>query len=461
MINQIIEDSSGKYIMAGRYLDSETSNFRGYILEIDDTGNLLQTEIINPSDTTSSYFYDIHFFNDYFYIIGSVLLENPNITKLWFMKLNSNLEIVDELFLNIPNGKWFSYMKSIIDSDTNLVITGYTSRFDTSSSTPINNDPFFYKLSLDGDSLNSKFMSISFSSLSMSTEIIEKANKSGYFAYGNNFTSQLPLFGQRFELSKSFDSLSIENVPYFLYGYFSAKHLNDTSIIVCGQGGPPDTIPDYSLNVLSQTENNTPINYNYFKKSGNVREYPALCNSIDKHNNNIYVGGTSNFDYSNPFFSTLDSWFHLIKINPDLSPIWEYWYGGNAYYNLYSVLATSDGGCIMVGNRYDYETQDQERDIYIVKVDSNGLLTWSQEILFNKTESTVYPNPGTDQLNIKTTINYTYFELINLNGQVVIRQNPDNNLSTINTKSLKSGMYFYRLIDKTNKTIETGKWIKK
>lgn len=115
----------------------------------------------------------------------------------------------------------------------------------------------------------------------------------------------------------------------------------------------------------------------------------------------------------------------------------------------------------MVGNRYDYETQNQERDIYIVKVDSNGLITWTQEIPLNKPESTVYPNPGTDQLNIKTSINYTDFEIINLNGKVVIIQNLDNNQSAINTESLKSGMYFYRLIDQKNKTIETGKWIKK
>lgn len=173
------------------------------------------------------------------------------------------------------------------------------------------------------------------------------------------------------------------------------------------------------------------------------------------------LGGTSNFDYYNPFWSTYDSWLHLVKINPDISPIWEYWYGGDAYYFLYSILATNDGGCIMVGNRYDYETQNQERDIYIVKVDSNGLITWTQEIQINKPESTVYPNPGTDNLNIKTSINNADFELINLNGQVLIRHKLDENQSVINTESLKSGIYFYRLRDIKNKTIETGKWIKK
>ena len=114
----------------------------------------------------------------------------------------------------------------------------------------------------------------------------------------------------------------------------------------------------------------------------------------------------------------------------------------------------------MVGNRYDYETQNQERDIFIVKVDSNGLITWTQQIPLAKQESMVYPNPGTNLLNIKSTCNEMEFELININGQVVIRQMLDNNCSVINAESIKSGIYFYRLIDKKNKTVETGKWIK-
>ena len=114
----------------------------------------------------------------------------------------------------------------------------------------------------------------------------------------------------------------------------------------------------------------------------------------------------------------------------------------------------------MVGNRYDFETQIQERDIYIVKVDTNGLITWTQEIPINKSATTVYPNPGKNKLNIKTSNKYSDFELINLNGQVVITKMLDDDFSIINTESLKSGVYFYRLFDKNNKTLDTGKWIK-
>jgi hypothetical protein len=206
---------------------------------------------------------------------------------------------------------------------------------------------------------------------------------------------------------------------------------------------------------------NEAIDYNYFKlEEGNMRDYESIKNGVSKNGENIYIGGTSNFDYANPFFSSNDSWYHLIKVNEDLSPIWEYWYGGDAYYLLYSILATSDGGCIMAGIRYDDEIQNLERDIYISKVNSDGLVVWTREIEPPKSISTVYPNPGTDYFNIKTSDEASDFELINQNGQRVIKQHISEDSKQINTETLQPGMYFYKLTNQKTNTAETGKWIK-
>ncbi|MBC8319632.1 MAG: T9SS type A sorting domain-containing protein [Bacteroidetes bacterium] len=456
IINSSIEDNDGNYIMAGRIKDIESNLYNGYIIKIDSTGSLLQEETISPNDSISSMFFNIHLFDNQYYILGSQMVVNPDTSKLWFLKLNYNLGIEDEKILNIPIGRWFSYMNSIIDSDTNIVITGYTTRIDETNN--YNNDAFLYKLDLDGDSMNSKFYT-SLVPWHFSFDIIEKIDSSGYYAFVSHFTNTFGTSGQRLVLDKNLDSLSIDSIPKQVYDYYSPVYINQSDILICGKRGaePPN---DYALNVLSITDNGQLIDYNTFKKN-TFREQPSRYKGISKKGNCIYLGGSSNHDYSNPFWSTLDSWFHLIKINPDITPIWEYWYGGDAYYFLYSILATNDGGCIMVGNRYDYETQNQERDIYIVKVNSDGLIVWTQEISIDKQVTEVYPNPGTNQLIIKTDNKKLDFELININGQVVIRQILDENQSPINTESLKSGMYFYRLIDKKNKTIETGKWIKK
>ena len=455
IINHIIEDNDGNFIMVGRIKNNETSLFNGYLIKIDSTGDLIQGETISLDDTISSLFFNIHFFNNCYYILGSYKLVSVETSKLWYLKLNSNLEIEDEKFLNIPSGKWFSYMNSIIDSDTNFVITGYTTRHDEIYT--YNHDAFFYKMNINGDSLNSKFYT-SYIPLYFSFDIIESPDSSKYYAFVTHFENTSG--GQKLILNKNLDSLSIDSIPLGVYDYYSPISINENDILLCGKGSP-DQSELYALNVISINDQTELINYNYFNIEGGMRDHPAMYNGVSNNEENIYIGGTSNLDYYNPFYSTFDSWFHLVKINDDTSPIWEYWYGGDAYYFLYSILATNDGGCIMVGNRYDYETQNQERDIYIVKVNSDGLIVWTQEIPIDKQITTVYPNPGVNMLNIKTNNKELDFELINLNGQVVIRQMLLDNYKTVNTESLKSGMYFYRLIDIKNKTIEAGKWMKK
>jgi predicted outer membrane repeat protein len=73
----------------------------------------------------------------------------------------------------------------------------------------------------------------------------------------------------------------------------------------------------------------------------------------------------------------------------------------------------------------------------------------------------IFPNPGSNQLNIITNLKDLEFELVNLNGQTIIKESIKNEISSINTESINTGIYFYKLIDKKNNIIEKGKWIRK
>ena len=453
-INQIIEDSNGNFVLVGKMNNSNTFFPGGYIIKIDSAGDLLNEIVIHPIDTNSYIFFNIHFYNNYYYVLGTStdsIIHSQK--KLWYIKLNENLSILSQKELMLPTGKWFSYFNSIIDSDTNFVIAGYTTR--TDSIQIYHNDPAFYKLSLEGDSIGSYFLSEP-SKMRYAYDLLEDTSNTQYFAFVSRFENTSA--GQKLILTKEFDSISLEPIPLGITDYYSPIYLNDTSILMCGHGTPGQS-ELYSLNVISVDLNNQLIDYNHFKIDGNMRDHPAMYNGVSKNGNNIYIGGTSHFDYYNPYWSYYDSWYHLIKVNSDITPVWEYWYGGDAYYFLYSILATGDGGCIMVGNRYDYEIQDMERDIYIVKVNSDGLVTWTQEIPVDKHNTTVYPNPGTNILNVKTNNESIDFELVNINGQVVLKRLLIGKSSSLNVEMLKSGIYFYRLIE-NNKIIKTGKWIK-
>jgi hypothetical protein len=174
------------------------------------------------------------------------------------------------------------------------------------------------------------------------------------------------------------------------------------------------------------------------------------------------VGGTSNFDYYNPFYSSLDSWYHLVKINPDITPIWEYWYGGDAYYHLYSIAATNDGGCIMVGNRYDDDTQYQERDIYILKVNEEGLLVNISEnpgVVLH--EALVFPNPGNNYLKVRLAfqVKQCTIELYDMNGNLLLSDQIQGQWGEMNTSVLIPGTYIYRIYNDEG-LFESGKWVK-
>jgi hypothetical protein len=398
-------------------------------------------------------FFDVHYFNSNIYILGSKFVAYPDSTKLWYMQLDENLNIEQERTYEIPHGKWFSYMNSIIDSDTNLVITGYTTRTDGSNQN--NHDAFFCKLSLEGDSIQAKFYNSEIP-WHFSFHLVESHDSTKYFAFVSHFTNVFGSAGQRLTLDKNFDSLRIDSIPHYIFDLYTPTYLNDTDILILGKDTPTN-----SLNALSINEDVESIHFSQFKKEADEYEYPALYSGVSKYDDLIYLGGTSNFDLYNQTFSSFNSWFHLIRINPDITPVWEYWYGGDAYYFLYSILATSDGGCLLVGSRYDDAVQYMERDIYVVKVNSDGLIVWTQEIPVDQQQTMVYPNPGTDYFTVKIQNQQLELELISLNGQVVIKQTLNNDANTVKTERLPSGIYFYRLTNTRTHAIESGKWIKK
>jgi len=121
---------------------------------------------------------------------------------------------------------------------------------------------------------------------------------------------------------------------------------------------------------------------------------------------------------------------------------------------------TPDGGCIMVGNRYDDQTQNQEQDVYIVKVNGDGLIVWEREISMNDRFSTIYPNPGS-QLNIRLAMQHpkAQLQLFDQAGRLILQQQLHQTESTVETSHLPSGVYLYHLSAPTGLN-ESGKWVK-
>ncbi|GEM_PF-1411760 len=79
----------------------------------------------------------------------------------------------------------------------------------------------------------------------------------------------------------------------------------------------------------------------------------------------------------------------------------------------------------------------------------------------DKTSSRVnaYPNPGKDELNIRTALQNAHVEIYDLSGKLIHKQQITDNITPINTTSWPSGTYIWKVIA-NGKEAESGKWIK-
>lgn len=241
------------------------------------------------------------------------------------------------------------------------------------------------------------------------------------------------------------------NNPYIntqdMLGPASALALSDTSFMVVGRIKNPqynNQIRNEDVGIMVWDTAYNELNMNIIGKS-DTNEYVS-GKSISKYGSNIYIGGTSNYDTS--IYQTSE--FILTKTDAQGNPLWTKYYGNNTKLVLNKVLATSDGGAIMVGSSYDtLNFPPNVRDIHIVKVDSNGMQTISslkENIL--ETKTIVYPNPSSSTINFSMSIGELQeemnLEIYNSNGQF-IQQKSILPTETVDVSDFDAGLYFYTI----------------
>lgn len=133
---------------------------------------------------------------------------------------------------------------------------------------------------------------------------------------------------------------------------------------------------------------------------------------------------------------------------------------------LQKILATSDGGALLVGSSYDEKTANGlEKDAWIVKVDSNGdyqnPASLNESGLLPKEDFVFFPNPVNStltfrQINRIKKLNLLLFDGI---GRLIYDMEVNQSEVQIDLSSHPSGTYIYRLIDDHGATT-SGKIIK-
>lgn len=176
----------------------------------------------------------------------------------------------------------------------------------------------------------------------------------------------------------------------------------------------------------------------------------AFKTTFSKSESSVFFCGIKNEIAS--FYPYAPSWIIAGKMTNNLQPEYVKYYGGDAYYWAYTIINTSEGGSVINLERYDYLTQDHERDVAFLKLNADGLITNSNNQQYQEpVKLFLYPNPTTSYINIKTDgLVCSRFEIYNSYGRLMNEYPISSSITRIDVSDLKPGIYLGQFIDLNN-----------
>ena len=148
--------------------------------------------------------------------------------------------------------------------------------------------------------------------------------------------------------------------------------------------------------------------------------------------------------------------FSVSKVDPDLNLLCNQYIGFDAFYRMYGITATQDGGAMIYGTKIT-DTYDS----YILKVGPNCDLPTSMKDSPEPIVSlSVYPNPTINSL----TFHVHGFDPASLrveifNAEGIILFTAKDLSYEIEIKDLPAGQYFYRILQR-DEILGVGPWVK-
>ena len=411
-------------------------------------------------------------------IIDSLIYEISNEYQYW--GVNNLFNLSDSVFIctqvcedNLQN-LYLNFIKFDIQLNVILdTVVGYTfpelyllyydltedNKIVVAASETINNVFFLYEFDLYKDSLSYHPIIDTGGIINHTPMVVHSIpGKFKYHVYMNDFYKSI------YEINRTDYSIDTTyyNTPQHIIPRDAINGFNDSTYLVAGQYffGDQDNISP-TLSTLSNDGNI--INYTNYIFQNDTNIYSSQ-KCISANTVRLFYAVTYNYIPQYPFYIyPQQRWIWLICLYPNGSIDWQYFYKGELNYMPSKVLATNDGGALIISGKYDWNDPiPYQRDVHILKVDSTG---WYQGMPVGLTEFEkpkqilVYPNPVKDQVNF--VLGYykdLNLEIYNSNGTKVLTGNIEHSM-TFDLAHLTKGLYVYILSGKDG-FVEKGKLVK-
>ncbi len=375
--------------------------------------------------------------------------------RLWLLILSDSLKIIKDTSFNFGL-QIVSSNFGFLDHSNNLIVYGCGQ----TDSLKIASHPFIWLLSPNLDSLKYSYYNDSTHSQHVYS-MIEKSDTTGYFMMlTGKYLINTSSYSQILTIDLSLNVTKIDSMPGKLALYLNSKVLNKDEILICGKRDYPSLSPRTDKIGILKIDKSFLINESYFLGPDDTITYPSVFNNLDFTDpNKIYCAGTVNVNIG-AVFSTIPSSIIIGKFDTSLNLLWQRYFGGDQYYVVYTMVATSDGGCIIGSTSFDYTKQNQERDLQFIKIDSNGLINGQNDLpKITKFKTVLYPNPGKDWVCINTALTEAELILYDLTGREIYSQSLVIGRGPMNVQKFKHGLYIYKILQ-NYEVRECGKWIK-
>jgi len=457
-----LENSNHEYIgIVSRY-NPQTDIYDHFLKKISSSGDTLLSKKFSKPDTTS-FFTEIIQSDDYpikYLISGYGNAKNkPDTTIDFFIQVDSVFNIMwERKYILCPSDitPYFENQQRLLKKkDSGFV---FSTLYDNAG----NDRLIFFEMAENGDSLNYRVYDGDSAGWGLN-DLYYNYDSSTYIV--NVFHSHyVPYWGetQVISIDFNFNQTGVTYLPRW-HGAITSRILPDCSVV---SGGIYDGFvlnPYQHLIQICALKYDTSLKLTdscYFTNPDDeIGKREGYYNSIDYYYpNSIFVGGT--YDYDVGIWITHPSWIALAKMDDNLNILSEQYIGGDAYYFLLDVVATSDGGVLLSTSRYDYQTQDYEHDLYVFKLDSIDLLVGTYKHKNNDLvkNAIVYPNPVREKVYVRTAVKDANFCLYDINGKIIkeVHLNEQGLITTVNLYAIPNGNYIWTVIHQ-NDLIETGK----
>ena len=452
-VTGIIQDDEGNYVAVGYKYDNLTEILNAYLLKINNSGSVLEERVYNLPDS-NTFFSEIKYINSTYYILGSKGAIIDGIHNILCIKiLDKDLNILDDVSYDL---RPYDIIDSrvIVNTDSNVVAC------ETLDINGVGTDFAILEFNASGDSLRSKIFVLD--DYQFAQSILELKNHLGYNIIAYASVNDFPYLHIIIKIDSLLNIKEIDSIPLGYREQNSCKWLNDSLYLLTGKKSVYDPLTHVMAGVMLLDSSQNVYRENHFGMGGDTINYPAMKDNVDFiFPDNIYYGGIANIKPSQMPWQHDPSWIMLNNMNSNLELNWQRFYGGDAFYYLWSLKATQDGGCVLLATRYDYTVQDHEYDIVILKVDTNGLITSIGESPAIPVEDVIlFPNPGSDHIDITGADPPASIFLYDAKGKLILSEAITSISSRINTTALSSGTYFYQVLQ-GSQVVKSGKWIKR